>query len=108
MWIAPGYQGCYSVFPVFADVSARGRKMFKIVVVAVVLTLVYLFYPRYDLYQKVDSFSEAYSLKEKGYWSKEACQKAGRTGKQAHRCISNTPWREMMGTQHEYNRERQY
>ncbi|MFA5493497.1 MAG: hypothetical protein WC247_01880 [Porticoccaceae bacterium] len=45
----------------------------KLLAGALILLLIYLFYPFRDLYVKDDPFSASYDLVAKGFWSLEAC-----------------------------------
>jgi len=80
--------------------------VFKIIIIAVLLTLGYLFFPRHELYGTEGSFSDHYISAEKTFWSKEDCHATGKSLKGSYRCMTMTPWRKMMNRQSEYNKER--
>ena len=85
--------------------------MGKTITIAIILiaAAVILFIPRYDLYEKESSFSDNYTLRESGFWSKEECENAGRNTYQGYyKCTETNAYENMMGKGADYSSERQY
>ena len=81
--------------------------MWKIMVVLVILSLVGLFLPRYNLLQKATMSGDEYVLVKEGYWQPEDCQAEGKTFEHGYRCVKTSVWRSMVGNQRSYSRERE-
>jgi hypothetical protein len=74
----------------------------KILLVLFILFLVVILVPRYDLYEQESIWSDKYVLREKGYWSLKACQRAAAHRDNAASCHSRTTWDDLWGHQNVY------
>jgi len=73
--------------------------MFKITVAFLLIAAVYLFWPRFDLYERDGSWSERFVLREQGFWRFENCQNAGRHFDNPYKCYKTTTWQGLWGRQ---------
>ena len=79
----------------------------KSIALLVVLVLVYIFYPTYNLHLKVDVFSDEYELRETNFLSIGKCRQAAAIaakGKLYH-CNKTSVWKKMFGGYTQYNPE---
>ena len=82
--------------------------MFRITLIFIVLAAWYLFWPRYDLFEKDGTFSEHYSVRERGFWSVKDCNAVGEDLSNPYKCLKTSSWQGLVGKQIDYNEERQY
>jgi hypothetical protein len=80
--------------------------MWKIVVVLLILVMVGIFIPRYNLEKRKAMLSDEFELATEGYWSREKCNEEGKKFEHGYRCIKTSAWRSMVGSQRAYNKER--
>lgn len=71
----------------------------KISFVILAICALYLFIPRYDLYERADSWSEKYVLRQQGFWQKKSCEQAGRRKDDPYRCYPTSTWQSLWGAQ---------
>ena len=81
--------------------------MWKFVLIIIGLSLVYLFIPRYDLQKKPTDGTDKYELVQAGFWSRDACNEAGRKYKEGYRCFKTNVWHGFMGNRDAYNKVRE-
>lgn len=75
----------------------------KLVIAALILLLVYVFYPFRDLYVKDDPFSDNYDLVAKGFWSLEACASAADAQQASDfQCRQRSTWSQMFSAANRY------
>ncbi len=82
--------------------------MWKIVVILIVLVVVAMFIPRYDLERRKAMLSDDFELVHDGYWSADKCQQEGKKFEFGYRCVKKSAWRDMMGKQRAYNQGQDY
>ena len=80
--------------------------MWKIIVVLVVLVIIGMFVPRYNLERRQAMLSDNFELVQKGYWLADNCHAEGKKFEHGYRCVKTSAWSEMMGSQRNYNKER--
>lgn len=71
----------------------------KISFIILAICALYLFIPRYDLYERADSWNEKYVLRQQGFWQKKTCEQAGRHFDDPHRCYPTSTWQSLWGAQ---------
>ena len=73
--------------------------MWKIVVILVVLVIVALFVPRYDLMRRTATGSDEFELMQEGMWSRDKCHAKGQEFEYGFRCVKTSAWRTIMSNQ---------
>jgi len=81
--------------------------MWKIVVGIVILVIVGIFIPRYDLERRRAMLSDDFELIEKGLWSADKCHARGKQFEHGYRCVTTSAWRTMTSSQRNYNKARE-
>lgn len=71
----------------------------KISLVLLVVCALYLFIPRYNLYERDGNWSDRYVLREQGFWQKKTCEQTGRQLDDPYRCYSTSTWQSLWGAQ---------
>jgi hypothetical protein len=73
--------------------------LMKITLVLLAICALYLFIPRYDLYERDGSWSERYVLRQQGFWLEKNCQQAARQFDDPYRCYPTNTWHSLWGAQ---------
>lgn len=76
--------------------------MVKFLAAIIVLTLVYLFIPRYELLKAPDNGGDKFEPTQQSFWSRDACHEAGAKYKNGHRCMETNAWEGLMGKSASY------
>lgn len=98
-----------STSPVLSTDQYKEVRSVKYLLLAVVVLLVYLFYPTYDLYIKENPFAEQYVLVKKGFYSKSRCSDHVEGLAESaldipeHRCRKTSKWGQMYGSYTRYD-----
>ena len=71
----------------------------KISLLILAICALYLFTPRYNLYEQDGSWSDRYVLRAQGFWQKKTCEQAGRQLDDPFRCHSTNTWQSLWGVQ---------
>lgn len=79
----------------------------KFIVLLVILVLVYIFYPTYDLYLKAEVFSDEYELRESNFLSANKCRETAAIIAQhkPYRCVKTSVWKNLFGGYTQYDPE---
>jgi len=81
----------------------------KALLVILILVLVYVFYPRYDLIVRHSPFDEHPTLEGRGYLSEGACREAAEAiNARYYHCSAKNLWGEMFGTYTRYTHPERY
>lgn len=81
----------------------------KALLVILILVVVYVFYPQYDLMVKHSPFDEHSTLEGKGYLSEGSCREAARAiNAQYYHCSARNLWGELFGTYTSYDPQGRY
>ncbi|MDP1521358.1 hypothetical protein Q8A57_10285 [Porticoccus litoralis] len=81
----------------------------KAVLVIIVLVVVYMFYPQYDLIVKQSPFDEEPTLEGTGYLTEGSCREAAQAiNARYFHCSSKNLWGELFGTYTSYREPERY